>query len=189
MSSDYSIARRYAQALIGEAEQQNNLREVDEDVEMIRESLEGSRELVLLFESPLLPRERKADLLKKLFEPRVSRTTLQFLLLLVDKGREGLFPAIVRAYHSLRDERQGIKEARARVAMKLTAEEEQRLKKQLEEVTGSRIRLRVVEDPSLIGGIVVHVGDTVYDGSVQHQLATLREQLEKRTAFVDGLSQ
>lgn len=187
MSSDYSIARRYAQALIGEAGQQNNLQEVDEDVDMIRESLDGSRELVLLFESPLLPRDKKAGLLKKLFETRISRTTMQFLCLLIDKGREDIFPAVVRAYHSLRDERLGIKEARARVAMKMSAEEEQRLKEQLESVIGGRIRLHVVEDPDLVGGIVVRVGDTVYDGSVQHQLATLREQLEKRTVSVDGL--
>lgn len=56
----------------------------------------------------------------------------------------------------------------------------------LERLTGKKIRLQLKQDPSLIGGVVVRVGDTVYDGSVRQQLAALRERLRRRATFVNG---
>ena len=96
--------------------------------------------------------------------------------LLVDKGREHTLPAIASAYRTLRDEQEGIIEATARAAVALSPEDEARLKTALEQKTGKRIRLKVKKDDSLLGGLVVRVGDMVFDGSIQNSLAHLREQ-------------
>jgi F-type H+-transporting ATPase subunit delta len=172
-----SIARRYAQALYEEAERGQGVEQVDEDVRLIQETLEGSRQLVTFFESPIVSREKKEAVVEQLFGRRLRPLTLEFLRLLVRKRREDLFPGVVRAYQALRDEQLGIMEARARAAHPLGGEEESQLVAALERLTGRRIRLRVEQDPRLIGGLVVRVGDTVYDGSVRHQLETLRERL------------
>ncbi len=181
--SDTIVARRYAQALYEQARETRQVEQIDADVELIRQALADSRELVRLFESPVIPREKKQAVVDQLFGPRVQPLTLRFLTLLIEKEREGLFPAIVRAYRRLRDEQQGIVEARARVAHPLTEDEEKKLREALEALTGRRIRLQTEQDPSLLGGVVIRVGDTVYDGSVRHQLSTLREKLEQG-AFV-----
>lgn len=176
--SDITVARRYAQALLEEAEREASLERVDADMEMIQASMEGSRELVRFFESPVIPRSRKEVIVRELFGTHVHGLTLRFLLLLIEKEREDVFPAIVRAYRAQRDRQLGITEARARVAQPLTAVEEQKLVRALERMTGRRVRLAVQQDPSILGGAIVRVGDTVYDGSIRHQLESLREQLE-----------
>ncbi|MGI9173946.1 MAG: F0F1 ATP synthase subunit delta [Rhodothermales bacterium] len=180
--ADPSIARRYAQALPQQAESENSVEQVDEDVELIRESLEGSRELVRFFESPVIPREKKDAVVQELFKDRLQPTTLHFLQLLIAKKREDLFPDVVRAYHDLRNKQLGIVEAYVKSAAELGDAETKRLETVLEERTGQQIRLHTTVDPDLIGGLVVRVGDTVYDGSVRHQLGVLREQLEQGTS-------
>ncbi len=178
-----TVARRYAQALYQEAEREGKTTQVDEDVALLLETFEGSRQLVSLFESPIVSRERKEAVIRKLFEARVQPLTFRFLLLLLEKNREDAFPAAVRAYRALRDEHLNIAEATVRAALPLSKDEEAKLVRSLEQMTGKRIRIRIEQDESLIGGAVIRVGDTVYDGSVRHQLETLRERME-RTVMV-----
>ena len=181
--ADTTIARRYAQALLQQAASENSVDQVDSDVELIRESLDGSRELVRFFESPIIPREKKESVVEELFKDRLQPTTLHFLQLLIEKKREDLFPAVVRAYRDQRDKQLGIVEAHVKSAAPLGEAETKRLETALEERTGQQVRLLTTVDADLIGGLVVRVGDTVYDGSVRHQLGLLREQLEQGTSF------
>ncbi len=176
--TNQTVARRYAQALYEEAARQQRVERVDEDIALIREALEASRELVVFFESPVISRRKKAAVVQALFAERVEPTTLGFLRLLIKKKREALFAAVAQAYRALRDEQLGIVEAQARVASSLSEDEERFLVQALERLTGARVRLTVEQDASLVGGLVVRIGDTVYDGSVRHQLASLRERME-----------
>ncbi|GIV58122.1 MAG: ATP synthase subunit delta [Rhodothermaceae bacterium] len=179
--SEMTVARRYAQALIDEASQEGQRAAVDADVAMLREVLTTSRELQLFFRNPAISRERKQAAVKALFEGRVAPLTLRFLHLLIEKRREALIDEVLAAYQDLRNEQEGIVEAEARVALPLDPASEQALVKALERMTDRRVRVYQKQDPALLGGLVVRVGDTVYDGSVRHQLATLRARLEHGT--------
>lgn len=183
MADTTTIARRYAQALLQEAQNHENVDQVDEDVDLIRDSLDDSRELLLVFESPVIPHGKKEAIVIELFKERLQPVTMHFLQLLIEKKREDLFPAVVRAYGELRDKQLGIVEVRVRSAAPLGDAETKRLETVLEEKTGQRIRLILDVDPELIGGLVVRIGDTVYDSSVRHQLSVLREQLEHGASF------
>ncbi len=174
------VARRYALALYGEAREQDAVAATDEDVQMLRETLDGAPDLVALFESPIVSRERKEAVVSRLFDGRLGALTLRFVQLLFDKEREDMVPAIARAYGALRDERLGLVEAHVRTARVLGYDEAQALEKALGEQTGKKVRLRLEVDPSLVGGVVVRIGDRVYDRSVRHQLGLLREQLHQR---------
>ncbi len=176
--SELTVARRYAGALYEEAVRDQQVEKVDADIELIRESLDGSRDLVNFFGSPVISREKKGAVVKALFADRVQPTTLRFLDLLVSKRREGIFPTVVQAYRELRDDQLGIVPAHARVALPLSEAEEKSLAQTLEKLSGKRVRLTVSQDADLLGGVVVRVGDIVYDGSVRNQLANLRERLE-----------
>ena len=183
-----TVTRRYAQALYEEGVQNNRLDKVDADMALIQETLDASRELVLFFQSPVISRKKKEAVVQELFGKRLQPATLNFLKLLIEKKREDLFPEMVQAYSELRDEQKGIVEANARVAKPLSGSEEKALRTSLEKLTGKDIRLVVEEDPSLIGGLIVRVGDTVYDGSVQHKLASLRERMKEGTYAGNGAS-
>jgi F-type H+-transporting ATPase subunit delta len=174
--SDVLVAKRYAQALVDAAAAAGMLDAVDDDVELIRASLEASRELVLFFESPVVSRERKLRVVKLLFESRLSDTTLDFLELLVQKRREDLFPQMVVAYRQLRDEQMGVVGVTVRAASPIDSDETLRIARALESWQGGKISMRAEHDAALIGGLQVRIGDTVYDGSVRNKLEHLREQ-------------
>jgi len=177
--SDSIISRRYAGALYEEASGSSIIDAVDADVAMIRESLEGAPELGLFFDSPVISREKKSSSARALFGDKLQPLTMNFLLLLIDKGREQLFPEVVGAYESLRDEQSGIVRVTARVAHPVDAVEEASLVSVIEAKIGKKVRLQVVVDASILGGVVVEIGDTVYDGSFVNQLKSLRERLEE----------
>lgn len=184
--TESTVARRYARALYEEAERAGSVEQIDDDMATIRATLESSKELEAFFQSPIISREKKEAVVASLFGERLASLTRSFIGLLIEKQREDLFPEVARAYGALRDEQQGVVEATARTAIALSEEEEQHLVQALERKTGQTVRLRVVQDPALLGGVVVRIGDTVYDGSVRHQLETLRERMEQGQLVTNG---
>ncbi|NBC16921.1 MAG: ATP synthase F1 subunit delta [Bacteroidetes bacterium] len=176
-----SVARRYAQALYEEAAARQQVDAVDADVDVIRDALEASRELRRFFASPVLSRAQKEDVVEALLQSHVSTLTYDFLRLLVAKQREDALADMVQAYRDLRDEQEGVTEALIRSAHPLSEAEQQQLAEEFQRVTGKQVRLQVQQDDTLIGGVLVRIGDTVYDGSVRHQLTSLREHLEHGT--------
>ncbi|MEM0964467.1 MAG: ATP synthase F1 subunit delta [Bacteroidota bacterium] len=176
------VARRYAQALTEEAQTQGHLDAVDSDVDALRETIGGSRDLLLLLESPVVPRAKKQAVLDRLFDGTVSDLTVRFVRLLTQKEREGSLPAILDAYRQLRDERTGTVEATVRTAKPLEPSQRDQLQAALEARAGATVRMRYEIDSDLIGGLVVRIGDVVYDQSVKHQLDVLRDQLAERAA-------
>ncbi|MDE2996701.1 MAG: ATP synthase F1 subunit delta [Bacteroidota bacterium] len=176
--SEITIARRYAQALNEQAAQAGVLDQVDVDIQLIRDALADSRELRDFFGSPIISREKKAVVVKELFGDRLQQITLTFLSLLVEKRREDVFPAVVTSYRELRDTELGIIAVTVRTAHELSDEDKEALMQAMKSLTGKEVRLETRVDTSILGGVVIRVGDTVYDGSISNQLATLRERLQ-----------
>ena len=183
--SQRTVTRRYATALYEEADAAEGLAAVDDDVLMLRNNIESNRELSRFFESPVIPQEKKESILQELLEERVETLTLQFLRLLVQKDRETLTKAILDQYQSLRDEQRGIVDAEVTVAQPLNDEDRNALVEALEEKTGKDVRLHLEENPDLIGGLVIRIGDRVFDGSVRSQLNALRDQLQNATLSLE----
>ena len=179
--SDLTVARRYAQALSEQAESAGSVDATDQDVELVRASLTGSAELVRFFGSPVISREKKKAVVDSLFSDRVGSLTLRTLHLLVDKQREGQIGEVLSAYQDLRDRQMGIVQVSVRSARPLSEEDRKAISSAMEKRLAKRVRLVVDVDASLIGGIVVQVGDTVYDGSVSNRLALLRERMREST--------
>ncbi len=175
-----TIARRYARALHAMAEQEASVDRVDEDIAMIQDSFAASAELVRFFADPIVSAQKKSAVIGTLFGPRVHAVTARFLVLLVEKRRESLFMEVAGSYRALRDEQMNVVQADARVALPLDVSEEKQLRDALEHLTGRTVRLKTHLDPSILGGVVVRVGDTVYDRSVLNQLTLLKDRLDQR---------
>ncbi len=168
------VAQRYAQALYNETA---TISSATDDVNLLIQTLSNSPELERCLKSPVIPRHKKSAILQTLFAEHVHAVTLRFLQMLVQRGREPLLSAILDRFLVLSDESQGITPVHARVYSELSEDEQARLQSVLSTRLNRTVRLQVTEDPALMGGIVLEIGDTVYDGSVQHQLSLLQGRL------------
>lgn len=178
--SDTTVARRYAGALHEEAHSSERVVAVAADVVALRESIEASTELRLLLASPVVSADKKRAVVERLFADRFDPLVVRLTTLLIEKGREALLPDVLDAYERLRLERLGQEEAIVRTALPLGDAEQEQLRRGLEDATGKTIVMKVEVDPDLISGLVVRVGDTVYDSSGRNYLKTLREQFAAR---------
>ncbi len=185
--SQRTVAQRYANALYEEAREAGNLKAVDEDVLMLRRSLASNDKLSRFFENPVFTQEQKDNVVRALLEDRVEPLTLNFLRLLVQKDRETITKAILDQYQTLRDNQRNIETARVQVAQPLSEELRETLVEALEAKTGKSIRLHVEERPELLGGLVIRIGDRVYDGSVRNQLTNLRDRLRESALSVGAV--
>ena len=126
---------------------------------------------------PQIDPKLKKELLQKCFKKELSKDVYHFLLLLVDKHRFVLFPAIVDEYRALSNEARGILIADVTTASAASKKQQKAIADKLEQVTGKKVELRLHEDKSLIGGVVVKIGDRRIDGSVAGRLETMKRKL------------
>ncbi len=171
------VAQRYAQALYDEAADTSS---VTGDMELIRETLDNSVELQQLVRSPIIQRRKKSAILHTLFGERVHAASLRFLEMLVQRGRESLLPDILGRFQVLSAEAQGITNVHARVYSELSSKEKTRLQEVLSDQFKRTVRLEITEEPALMGGIVLEIGDMIFDGSVRHQLSLLQDRLQQQ---------
>lgn len=175
-----ATARRYAKALFDLARHEKQLGPIRERLEQTDRMIRTQAELLDLCRNPLYNLDEKKQILGSLGD-RIGNPPLlrRFMDLLVQKNRLRELPEIAKLFGALVDEAQGLEHVRVRVARSLSKEEETGLKKKLETILKRDLDLIVESDPSLIGGIVVHTGNRVYDGSVKNMFQGLRRELVK----------
>lgn len=171
------LYRRYALAFMTQAAEAGALETADADVAVLQNLLKESRELRQFIASPLFKAEKKASVMQAVLGDHVSAQTHSFVQFLITKGRIEHLASILSAYVSARDAEAGTVVAQVKTAIPLDAAAQTALTQKLETLTGRNVRLETQTDASLIGGMVVRVGDTVYDGSVRHHLERLQERL------------
>ncbi len=169
-------ARRYAAALMSVAEETRSIDRIGDDLELIRKTLNASRELRLFVVSPIISPGKKKVVFAQLFGPRVSRETAAFIDLLVTKQRLSVLPDMIEEFGALRDQKLGIVTVGVTSAVELAGPQEQSLRRELERYTGKKVRVQKVIDSGIRGGLRLQVGDTVLDASVRRQLERMRER-------------
>jgi F-type H+-transporting ATPase subunit delta len=137
-----------------------------------------SAELRNFLATPAVTREEKHAVVEKLVARLgASRIIRNFLFIIVDHRRSHLLPEIIETFEHVLRERQGLAEAVVTSAIELNNAQKSALLQTLERLTGKKIQAKYALQPGLLGGAVVRVGDTVYDGSVRNRLNLLRAQL------------
>ena len=171
-ASDRVLAGRYAGALFQAASAKAEDQKVAAD-------LAAARDLLLDSTGPLRhPRVSVADkkkLLHATLDGKIGATTLRFLELLIEKKRYELFAMIAAVYGRLAADKRGVAKAHVRTAAPLSADAQKTLAARLKTFAGKDIELEIKEDPELIGGVAVKIGDWVLDSSLRGQLRRLRE--------------
>lgn len=178
MSGSSTIAKRYARAFFDIAAEENRYEAYYGELLKFSSIVEESGDLKEFLSNPIFNNDDKKAVVKTILEKiSLSGIAASFLSLLADKQRIDILPDIVRCYRGLMDE--ALKKVRVQVktAFALSPELSGGLAKSLETMTGKEVEMTVEEDPSLLGGVVVKVGDTLYDGSIKSQLNNIRNLL------------
>ena len=172
------LAQRYAAALADVALEQDAAEPIRKNLDEFCAALEGSPDLGNFLISPAVSGENKQAVIEKI-AARIGagKVFRNFLLVVSDNRRTGLLPEIASAFHSVLLERMGVAEAQVTSAAELTAGQKKQLNAALERLTGKKVEARYSLAPALMGGAVVRIGSTVYDGSVREQLDRLRSRL------------
>jgi F-type H+-transporting ATPase subunit delta len=174
-----ATAQRYASALADVALERNSAEAVKRDFSAFVEAFFASTDLRNALESPAVNGNAKTSVIEKIAASMgMNDAARNFVLTIVENRRTHLLREIEKAFEAELNARLGIAEAEVTSARELGGPEKQKLTEALERRTGKKIEARFVEDKSLLGGAVVRVGSTIYDGSVREQLNRLREQLE-----------
>jgi F-type H+-transporting ATPase subunit delta len=175
-----SVARRYAAALFAQAKKTDALQRIEADLALVAEAMTRTPMLRSMLAQPQVTEARKKQSLRNAFGDQISPATLAFLNLLVDKRRADLLVTAQAEFTRMSRDYRNVARATATSAVPLTPEQTAALEASLEARTGKDIELETAVDPSLIGGVLVRIGDTVLDGSVRGSLDRLREQLLTR---------
>ena len=171
------VSLRYANALIGAAEDKDILDQVRDDISGILDLIQESKDLCDFLADPLIHPAQKVAAFKTLFSGKVDDLTLGFLVLLCEKRREKTLEGISRGFLALLDERRGVVTAEVRSAQRLSEEQQARLSERLSAYSGKEVRLEIEVDEGLKAGFVARLGDQVFDGSLDSQLSRLRQGL------------
>ena len=174
-----AVLSRYARAFADVVvEHKLNPDQTTEELSQMAALINGNRDLRNVLENPAVAREQKLGLLDAIMKRMGgAKLTRNFLAVLIDHQRIGHAGEIVELFKSELDRRMGIAEARVSSARELSPAEKKALEQQLAVITGKTVRASYSEDASLLGGVTVRMGSTIYDGSVQGRLERMRQEI------------
>jgi F-type H+-transporting ATPase subunit delta len=173
-----AVAHRYAKAFISLAEETARPEEFGRQLRGVLDLIQRSAKLSALFSNPAVrPQSKRAVFDELALKLSLDPLCANAVRLLIRKDRFNYLEPILDAYEEAERGRLGIVVAEISSARSLSGEQKELVEKRLEEITGKSVQLRFKEDGELIGGLVVRLGSTIYDGSVARQLVRLKRRL------------
>jgi F-type H+-transporting ATPase subunit delta len=173
-----ALAERYAGALVDVALENKQADLIKQELAAFATMVRESPELHAFLANPSIARAGKHAAIEQLVARMgASRTLRNYLFVIVDQRRAGMLIEIEQAFSALLDARQGIMQATVTSAEDLTAGERAELDAALAKLTGRKVQAQFQTNPELIGGAMVRIGSTIYDGSVRAQLDRLRARM------------
>lgn len=175
---DTKVASRYAKSLIGLAQEQNLLEQVKKDMELILSTCRSTKEFQLLLKSPIIKGDKKVAIFKEALGSLVSNLTLSFVEILTRKGREIYLEGIAAEYIRQYKEIKQIVTAKVVTAVPL----DENLRNKIAAIiknNASFVEIEEKVDPSIIGGLIITVGDRQVDASIAGKINALRKDFSK----------
>lgn len=176
MATD-ELIHGYAEALFSIVRAEGELDRVEDELFHFGKLLESNHELKQALSDKAIDREQRAKVLETILSGKVSPHTLGLLEFIVAQGRARQLPQILDELSDIAAEARSSVVAEVRSAVPLDESQRTQLAAALTKATGKKVEVKVLVDPSVIGGIVSKVGDTVIDGTVRRRLEQLKEQV------------
>jgi F-type H+-transporting ATPase subunit delta len=171
------VAQRiYANALFEAAQEEGRIERVNEDLHAFADAVEQVPELRSLLENPEIDSRAKSEALRAILA-EADELVRNFVLLVVEKGRAHELGEIVKEFDGLVAAEEGILDVELTTAVELSEDETNKILRQIEQISGRRLRASRKVEPALIGGFVLQAGSYRADASVRGRLERLRRQL------------
>ena len=167
----------YARALFEIARAEGNLDEVEDELFRFARSYESSDALRAALSDDMVPADRRQGIVESLLDGQATSTTMQLVSMVIGSGRGRDLPEIIDSLVARASASKDLAVAEVRTAVALSDDQVSRLKAALANSSGHEVNLKVVIDPTVIGGVVATVGDSVIDGSVRTRLDQLKSRL------------
>ncbi|HZW78362.1 MAG TPA: ATP synthase F1 subunit delta [Flavobacteriaceae bacterium] len=174
MSSRAAI--RYAKALLEQAGEANIQDVIFGDMRSVYDTIQGSRELQVALQSPVIKAEDKKQILEKIFTDQ-DKLTLSLIRVLAANRRTDILGQVAKSFVDLYKTQKGIKDAKVITAVPLTDAMEEKVMAKVKQLTGSQsVTLTNEVDANILGGFILRVGDVQYDASIRNQFENLKKQ-------------
>jgi F-type H+-transporting ATPase subunit delta len=176
MSTRDPRVQGYAAALFQIASAEGVLEQVEDELFRFARTLENESRLRDALVDPNLPAEHRANMIQELLGSRATPHTANLIAFVVQQGRARELSAIIDGLVQIAAEERKRAVAEVRTAVPLSDEQRDKLGRALRSATGKEITLKVIVDPSVVGGLVARVGDVIFDASVRRRLELAKEQ-------------
>jgi len=184
--SGSKAAVRYAKAILSFALEQQKEVQVNEDMLLITNTIEESKDLQLLLSSPIIKSQLKKVAIKEVFSSKVTSLTIGLIDLLIDNKRLSILNDVAKKYTILFDKLKGIEVAIVTTAVPLTEALNKQVLSKVKEITGKEATIENTINPDIIGGFILRIGDVQYDASIANKLQGLKRQFESES-FISKL--
>jgi len=172
-----TIARNYAQALFAAGEAKDEVERFGDLMDAVAGAVQADPRIAIVLDSPRVAKTVKGELLERALGGTAPAEFVRFLQAVVRRGRQGLLGEISQAYQELVDRRLNRVHAGVVLARETNHGLQQQVTERLTKALRKEVRAHFRTDPGILGGVVVRVGDRVYDGSVRRRLAVLKRRM------------
>ena len=173
------IASRYAEALFQVGEENNSTTKLYEELNAVLDILKSDKNFYNVLKSPLISKGEKKDIIENIFNNRVQNDLKNFFKLLIDKERISSLELIHKSFKSLLNEKNNIVEGKAITAIPMSKEEIKKLEENLSNKYNTNIILENVVDKTILGGVLVKLGNKEIDGTIKTRLDNLKQELSQ----------
>ena len=173
------IANRYAEALFQLSEEENITKEIYNELHSVLDIVKSNKDLDNVLKSPLVAKADKVQLIETLFNNKINNNLKNFLKILVEKGRISSLKSIELTFKQLLNDRDNIIEGTVISAIPLTDEKVKELEEKLSKKYNKNVTLENKVDKTILGGVLVRLGNTQIDGSVKTRLDNIKDQLSQ----------
>ena len=170
-------AKRYAKSLFSLAEERGAIEHMENDVRQLHDAITNSHELEMLLKSPVVKAGTKENILVRIFDQNISELSLEFVKILVRKGREPILPAIIQETLSLVRNMRNVRLAEVKTAVPMDDALRERVSKALKHLHDGDVELQETVDPSLLGGFQLLMDNRMIDASIKREIDLLRRQI------------
>lgn len=174
---DKSVAITFVNALLEIAAKKGLSDRIEKDLDLVCDTITKHDALKKVLFHPSITRDEKKKLIKRVFGELVSDLMKNFLNLLVDRRNEKILELIPEIYKDTIDEKKGVLKAKVQTVMPLTADQLNSLKRRLDKLTGKTVKIEVIQNPYILGGMVIKIGNRMIDGSIAGRLKNLKTRL------------
>lgn len=168
-------AIRYAKAVLSLAFDEKSTDELNNDMQLIANTVAENKDLSDMLQSPVVPSSIKKSVLLEVFK-KSNKTTLSLIDILIHNNRINILGDVAVKYNELFDQSKGIEHATVTTAVALTSALEKQVLAKAKEISGKEVELENIIDESILGGFILRVGDVQYNASVSNQLNKLKRE-------------